>query len=142
MLVQSTIQFVLYVCASYKEQVDINFFNLLVNSDILTFFRYQPHSIVSRQLKYLFNKQSVLYLHLFSTSKFLLFFFWQPELVRRVEKDLLNIMAGGATENVDILNNLSFFQFHLCFKLITILSYETCTHPHLNLRQELIIWLI
>ncbi|KAJ9697754.1 hypothetical protein PVL29_007059 [Vitis rotundifolia] len=26
-----------------------------------------------------------------------------PELVRRVEKDLLNIMAGGTAENVDIL---------------------------------------
>ena len=27
----------------------------------------------------------------------------QPELVRRVERDLLNIMAGGTAENVDIL---------------------------------------
>lgn len=27
----------------------------------------------------------------------------QPELVQRVEKDLLNIMAGGTAENVDIL---------------------------------------
>jgi hypothetical protein len=27
----------------------------------------------------------------------------QPELVQRVEKDLLNIMAGGTVENADIL---------------------------------------
>ncbi|KAL0540904.1 hypothetical protein IC582_020928 [Cucumis melo] len=33
-----------------------------------------------------------------------------PELVRRVEKDLLNIMAGGTTENADILHTL-----WLCF---------------------------
>ncbi|KAK9098830.1 hypothetical protein Syun_025875 [Stephania yunnanensis] len=29
-----------------------------------------------------------------------------PELVQRVEKDLVNIMAGGTAENVDILFNL------------------------------------
>ena len=27
----------------------------------------------------------------------------QPELVRRVEEDLLNITAGGTAENIDIL---------------------------------------
>ena len=27
----------------------------------------------------------------------------QPELVRRAEKDLQNIMAGGTAENIDIL---------------------------------------
>lgn len=27
----------------------------------------------------------------------------QPELVQRVERDLLNIMAGGTAENIDIL---------------------------------------
>ena len=31
----------------------------------------------------------------------------QPELVRRVEKDLLNIMAGGTAENMDILGHLT-----------------------------------
>lgn len=40
------------------------------------------------------------------------FLFWQPELVRRVEKDLLNIMAGGTTENADILHTL-----WLCFSV-------------------------
>ncbi|XP_027772423.1 uncharacterized protein LOC114076925 [Solanum pennellii] len=31
-----------------------------------------------------------------------LLYFWQPELVRRVEKDLQNIMSGGTAENIDI----------------------------------------
>ncbi|KAI4369688.1 hypothetical protein MLD38_018102 [Melastoma candidum] len=34
-----------------------------------------------------------------------------PELVRRVEKDLLNIMAGGTVENLDILFNDHFRVF-------------------------------
>lgn len=33
----------------------------------------------------------------------------QPELVQRVEKDLVNIMAGGTAENVDIV--FAFFYF-------------------------------
>lgn len=32
----------------------------------------------------------------------------QPELVQRVEKDLLNIMNGGTAENLDILPFISF----------------------------------
>jgi hypothetical protein len=35
--------------------------------------------------------------HIFS------FFIFQPELVSRVEKDLLKIIAGGTAENLDIL---------------------------------------
>ena len=31
------------------------------------------------------------------------FYILQPELVSRVEKDLLKIMAGGTADNVDIL---------------------------------------
>lgn len=38
----------------------------------------------------------------------------QPEVVRRVEKDLLNIMAGGTAENADIL------YFYLSFSLSNI----------------------
>lgn len=30
--------------------------------------------------------------------------FLQPELVQRVEKDLVNIMSGGTVENLDILD--------------------------------------
>lgn len=33
----------------------------------------------------------------------LILFILQPDLVRRVEQDLLNIMAGGPSENADIL---------------------------------------
>ncbi|PKI71504.1 hypothetical protein CRG98_008021 [Punica granatum] len=34
-----------------------------------------------------------------------------PEFVRRVEKDLLNIMAGGTAETADILYNIILFSF-------------------------------
>ncbi|KAI3718674.1 hypothetical protein L6452_19553 [Arctium lappa] len=38
----------------------------------------------------------------------------RPELVRRVEKDLLNIMNGGTAENVDILSFYLIFCTHSC----------------------------
>ncbi|RVX12813.1 hypothetical protein CK203_009828 [Vitis vinifera] len=45
----------------------------------------------------------------------------QPELVRRVERDLLNIMAGGTAENVDILVLLtSLFEILLASKELNI----------------------
>jgi len=36
------------------------------------------------------------------------FFVFQPELVSRVEKDLLKIIAGGTAENIDILSSCLF----------------------------------
>lgn len=53
----------------------------------------------------------VLYITLYFSGRILvltmcLLYFWQPELVRRVEKDLQNIMSGGTAENIDILSYL------------------------------------
>ena len=49
--------------------------------------------------------------------------FLQPELVQRVEKDLVNIMSGGTVENLDILDTSNFsiifeqlLHFFLAFK--------------------------
>jgi len=43
------------------------------------------------------------------TYRMFSFFVFQPELVSRVEKDLLKIIAGGTAENIDILSSC-FFQ--------------------------------
>lgn len=48
-----------------------------------------------------------LYIHaLVNNFFFILFPNFQPELVSRVEKDLLKIMAGGTADNLDILTSL------------------------------------
>lgn len=46
----------------------------------------------------------------------------QPELVRRVEEDLLNINAGGTAENIDILSCICIEFYFYYFLLLFLLS--------------------
>lgn len=45
----------------------------------------------------------------------------QPELVRRVEEDLLNISAGGTAENIDILPFTCLGFYFYCFLLFLLM---------------------
>lgn len=74
---------------------------------------------------------------------FVSFFIFQPELVSRVEKDLLKIIAGGTADNLDILssqlfNLVNFIKISLKLMVVEILlvdypSYLLCPNKFVYL---------